>query len=152
MGFYDHPDACILFQSHPFLTQTILGYNYPDIVTVQSKTQETRDLHGSRLGDYLRERGRYSKDKPVWKQQDGDHVLSYNDSKEWVVSREDNKDMAGMKTETMGSDRIPSSGWIIWVSKRWKSDKELQVLGWLIFLSFLSLSMSHPLPRKVWLM
>ena len=90
----------------------------------------------------MREPGRYSKGLPVWKQQDGDHVLSYNDWKEWVVSREGNKDMAGIKTETMGSDRIPSSGWIIWVSERWKSDKELQVLGWLIFPSFLSLSMS----------
>ena len=115
------------------ITQHILGYFYPDIVTVQSKNQETRDLHGSRLGDYLRERGRYSKGSPVWKQQGGDHVLSYNDWKEWVVSREGNKDMAGIKTETMGSDKIPSSGWMIWDSKQWKPDKELKVLGWLIF-------------------
>ena len=120
---------------------------------MQSKTQETRDLHGSRLGDYLRDPGKHSKDKPVWKQKDGDHVFVHDAGcGAWVVSPKDYKDMTGIKTGIMGSDRIPSSGWIIWDSKRWKSDKELQVLGWLIFLSFLSLSMSHPLPRKVWLM
>ena len=92
----------------------------------------------------MREPGRYSKGEPVWKQQGGDHVLFYNDGKEWVVSQEGNRDMAGIKTEPMESGRIPSSGWMIWDSKQWTPDKELKVLGWLNF--FLSPFMSLPMP------
>ena len=129
------------YLSYPFVMKC-LGYFYPDIVTVQSRNQETIDVHRSRLGDYLRERGRYSKGLPVWEQKDGDHVLSYNDQKEWEVSQKDWVDSqegttlaAGIKTSVTGLQRIPPSGWLTWHSNRWKNDAEMKVIGRLNFVS-----------------
>ena len=142
---------------YPIIIQNILGYFYPDVVNIQSRNRETLDLHGKRLGDYLKQPHASSEGRPVWRQDGGCHVLSYNDQGEWEVSRTDwvvtkkgaTTVSAAMKTETTGLDRIPSSGWMMWDSKQWKPDMELQVLGRLNFVGvpFQSVTCRIQLPR-----
>ena len=114
------------------LTSKTKGCFFPDIVTVRGRNEETRRLHKKRLGDYIRDTGETSESRPVWKQQNGDHILSYTPQKEWAVSLRNklmNRQDMVIKSKDKGSLLIPSSGWMTQDSKKWTINMELEVQG-----------------------
>ena len=114
------------------LTNKTKGCFFPDIVTVRGRNEETRRLHKKRLGDYIRDTEETSELRPVWKQQNGDHILSYTPQKEWAVSLRNkllNRQDMVIKYKDKGSLPIPLSGWMTQDSKMWKINMELEVQG-----------------------